>query len=163
MIEEARHRHPAMIVVGLVFLGGFLTIAAATVVSVLADPAPDPATLAVLALPDDIDVVDAHQTCSAVACDGEGAVIRSDGLAAADALTLVEEGLRDLGWRDQKCAGVGACLRWADLGAELVPWVLVDDEPGTAAMRANLDGMGVDQGSLVYLRVFRCGILTTCG
>ena len=46
MIEEARHSHPAMVIVGVVFVILFVAIAAATVVSVIADPIPDPATVA---------------------------------------------------------------------------------------------------------------------
>ncbi len=162
MIEEARHRHPAMVVVGFVLFAGFLAIAVATVVSVITDPMPDPATLSVLALPPGVEVIDAHQTCNSEACDGEGAVLQSDGLTAATALAAVKVQLEGTGWWEHQCPDLGPCLRWHDLGAELVPWVAVNEEPSTAAMRANLDGMEVDQSSLVYLRVFRCGVVMSC-
>jgi hypothetical protein len=163
MIEEARRQHPAMVVVGVLFLVVFLSIAVATVISVIIDPMPDPATLSVLTLPPGIEVIDAHQTCNADACDGEGGVLQSDGLTAATALAAVENQLKDSGWWEHMCGDLGPCLRWHDLGAELVPWVAVHDEPGTAAMRANLEGMDVDQSSLVYVRVFRCGVVVLCG
>jgi len=162
MIEEARSSHPAMVVVGWVFLAVFLAIAAGTVVSVIADPMPEPATLSALTLPPGIEVVDAHETCNADACDGEGAVLRSDGLTAATALAVVETGLLEAGWSERSCGDLGPCLRWRDLGAEVVPWVAVHDEPATAAMRANLAGMELDQSSLVYVRVFRCDVVTSC-
>ncbi|HLE39314.1 MAG TPA: hypothetical protein VJA44_06650 [Acidimicrobiia bacterium] len=163
MIEEARRKHLAMVVVGVAFVIAFLAIAAATVVSVTSDPIPEPATVAALTLPPGIEVVDAHQNCNAEACDGEGAVLRSEGMTAAAALVMVEDRLKGAGWWEHRCGDAGPCLRWRDLGAELVPWVAVDDEPATAAMRANLDGMEVDQSSLVYLRVFRCDVVTPCG
>ena len=163
MIEEARKSHPAMVVVGVVLLVGFLAIAIATVVSVVTDPIPDPARLSSLALPPGIEVIDAHQTCNAEACDGEGAVLRSDGLTAATALAAVKGQLEDTGWWEHQCPNLGPCLRWHDLGAELVPWVTVHEQSAAAAMRANLDGMEIDQSSLVYLRVFRCGVVTMCG
>lgn len=163
MIEEARRSQPAMVIVGVVFLIVFVAIAAATVVSVVSDPIPEPATVAALALPSSVEVVDAHQTCNTEACDGEGAVLRSEGMTAAAALVLVEGRLRAAGWWDHRCGDAGRCLRWHDLGAEVVPWAAVDDEPATAAMRANLDGMEVDQSTLVYLRVFRCDVVTACG
>ena len=43
------------------------------------------------------------------------------------------------------------------------PWAAVADSPATAAMRANLDGMEVDQSTLVYLGAFRCNVVTSCG
>ncbi|MEK7251903.1 MAG: hypothetical protein AAB198_01430 [Actinomycetota bacterium] len=163
MIEEARHSHPAMVIVGVVFVILFVAIAAATVVSVIADPIPDPATVAALGLPSDVEVVDAHQTCNAEACDGEGAVLRSEGMTAVGALATIETQLRDAGWLDNRCGEASWCLRWHDLGAEMGPWAAVADSPATAAMRANLDGMEVDQSTLVYLRVFRCNVVTSCG
>ncbi|MBI5158362.1 MAG: hypothetical protein HZA58_10205 [Acidimicrobiia bacterium] len=163
MIEQARTSHPSLVVVGVVFLAVFLAIAAGTVVSVVADPLPDPATLSVLALPPDIEVVDAHETCTADACDGEGAVLRSDGLTAAKALAAVEASLIEAGWSERECGGDRACLRWHDLGVEVAPWTAVHDRPSTAAMRSNLNGMALDQSSLVYVRVFRCGVVTACG
>jgi hypothetical protein len=163
MIEEARSRHPSLVVVGAVFLAVFLAIAAGTVVSVVANPLPDPATLSALALPPGIEVVDAHETCNADACYGEGAVLRSDGLTAATALAAVETELLGAGWSEQQCGGDRSCLRRHDLGAEMVPWAVVHNEPSTAAMRANLNGMDLDLSSLVYVRVFRCGAVMSCG
>ena len=90
-------------------------------------------------------------------------MLRSGGMTAAAALVMVEGRLREAGWWDQRCGDSGPCLRFHDLGAEVVPWAVVDDEPATAAMRANLDGMEVDQTPLVYLRVFRCDVVTACG
>lgn len=152
-----------MVVVGVAFVIVFVAIAAATVVSVVRDPIPDPATVAALGLPSDVEVVDAHQTCSAEACDGEGAVLRSEGLTAVTTLATIETRLRAAGWWDHECGDIGWCLRWHDLGAEVGPWTAVADDPATAAMRANLDGMSVDQSTLVYLRVFRCNVVTPCG
>jgi hypothetical protein len=163
MIEDARSRHPSLVVIGAVFLTVFLAIAVGTVVSVVANPLPDPATLSALALPPDIEVVDAHETCNADACYGEGAVLRSDGLTAATALAAVETELLAAGWSERECGGDRSCLRWHDLGAEVVPWAMVHNEPGTAAMRANLNGMDLDQSSLVYVHVFRCDVVTSCG
>jgi hypothetical protein len=40
--------------------------------------------------------------------------------------------------------------------------VAVLNDPATAAMRANLNRMQVDQATLVYVRVFRCNVLTPC-
>jgi hypothetical protein len=162
MIEEARTRHPAMVAVGAVLLLGFLVIAAATVLSVVADDTPEPATVAFLSLPAGIEVLDAHQICTAEACDGEGAVLLSEGRTAAVALALVESSLRATGWWEHRCGDDEPCLRRRDLGAEIVPWVAVNGDPATAAMKANLDGMQVDQEALVYVRVFRCNVLTPC-
>lgn len=161
-MDDVRQRHPAMVVVGLVFLAGFLAIAVATVVSVVANPMPEPARLSSLALPADLEVIDAHETCSPDACDGEGAVLRADGLTATTALAAIESSLRNAGWASRHCGELGPCMRWHDLGAELVPWVTVFDQPATAAMRSNIDGMDVDQAGLVYLRVFRCGVVESC-
>ena len=162
MIEEATRRLPTMVVVGVVLLLGFLSIALATVVSVASDDTPEPATVAVLELSTDLEVVDAHQTCSAEACDGEGAVLVSAGRSAMTAVAMVEEDLRREGWWEHLCGDDEPCLRRNDLGVEVLPWVAVHDERATAAMRANLESMKVDQESLVYVRVFRCDIVTTC-
>jgi len=162
MIEEARTRHPAMVAVGAVFLFGFMAIAIATVLSVVSDDTPEPATVAFLALPTEVEVLDAHLICTAEACDGEGAVLLSEGRTAALALALVQTGLREAGWWDHRCGESEPCLRRNDLGAEVLPWVAVHDDPATAAMRANLNRMQVDQESLVYVRVFRCNVLTPC-
>lgn len=163
MIEEARSNHPSLVVVGSLFLALFLAIAVGTVVSVVTDPMPDPATVSALALPPGIEVVDAHETCNSDACDGEGVVLRSDGLTAATALAAVKRQLREAGWLERPCGALQPCMRWHDLGAHVVPWVEVQNDPATAAMRANLDGMRLDQGSLIYVRVFRCDVLISCG
>jgi hypothetical protein len=162
MIEEARTHHPAMVAVGVTFFLAFLAIAIATVLSVVADDTPEPATVAFLALPIEVEVLDAHQICNAEACDGEGAVLLSEGRTALTALALVETSLKATGWWEYRCGDDEPCLRRNDLAAEVVPWVAVDDHPGTAAMRSNLDGMQVDQEALVYVRVFRCNVLTPC-
>lgn len=162
MIEEARTRHPAMVAVGVTLLLGFMTIATATVLSVIADDTPEPATVAFLALPAEVEVLDAHQICTAEVCDGEGAVLLSEGRTAAVAMALVETRLIETGWWEHRCGDADPCLRRHDLGAEVIPWVAVHDDPATAAMRANVDGMPVDQEALVYVRVFRCNVLTAC-
>ena len=126
MIEEARSNHPSLVVVGAAFVTLFLAIAIGTVVSVVADPIPDPATVSALALPPGIEVVDAHETCDSDACDGEGVVLRSDGLTAATALAAVETELRAAGWSERPCGAIRSCLRWHDLGAHVVPWVEVN-------------------------------------
>jgi hypothetical protein len=162
MIEEARNRHPAMVAVGAVFVLGFMAIATATVFSVVDDDTPEPATVAFLSLPIEVEVLDAHQICTAEVCDGEGAVLLSEGRTAAVALALVETRLREAGWWEHRCGDDEPCLRHSDLAAEVVPWVAVHDDPATAAMAANVDGMQVDQEALVYVRVFRCNVLTSC-
>ncbi len=162
MIEEASRRLPAMLAVGVVLFLSFLSIAVATVVSVASDDTPEPATVAVLSLPTDLEVIDAHQTCNAEACDGEGAVVKSEGRSAVIAVAMVQEELRAAGWWEHRCGDDEPCLRRNDLGVEVVPWVAVHEQPATAAMRANIEGMPVDQASLVYVRVFRCNVLTPC-
>ncbi len=162
MIHEARRHQPAMVVVGALLVLGFLAIAAATVLSVVGDDTPEPATMAVLPLSSDIEVIDAHQTCNAEACDGEGAVLLSAGRTASDSVALVESALRAAGWWEHRCGDDETCLRRNDLGVEIVPWVAVLDQPSTAAMAANLAGMAVEAEALVYVRVFRCNVLTAC-
>jgi hypothetical protein len=162
MIEEATRRLPTMVVVGVMLFLGFLSIALATILSVASDDTPEPATVAVLELSTDLEVVDAHQTCSAVACDGEGAVLLSEGHSAMIAVAMVAEDLRRGGWWQHFCGDDEPCLRRNDLGVEVLPWVAVHDERATAAMRANLESMKVDQESLVYVHVFRCDVVTPC-
>ncbi len=151
-----------MLAVGVVLFLSFLSIAVATVVSVASDDTPEPATVAVLSLPTDLEVIDAHQTCNAEACDGEGAVVQSAGRPAMIAVAMVEEELRGAGWWEHRCGEDEPCLRRNDLGVEVLPWVAVHEQPATAAMRANIEGMPIDQASLVYVRVFRCNVLTPC-
>jgi hypothetical protein len=136
-----------MVAVGAVFLFGFMAIATATVLSVVADDTPEPATVAFLALPTEVEVLDAHLICTAEACDGDGAVLLSEGRTAAVALALVQTRLREAGWWDHRCGDSEPCLRRNDLGAEVLPWVAVHDDPATAAMRANLNRMQVDRTS----------------
>jgi hypothetical protein len=151
-----------MVAVGVVLVLAFVSIAVATVLSVVVDDTPEPATVASLSLPAEVEVLDAHQVCTAEACDGEGAVLLSEGRTAAVALALVESRLRETGWWEHRCGDDEPCLRRRDLGAEIVPWVAVHEDAATAAMKANLDGMQVDQEALVYVRVFRCNVLTQC-
>ena len=162
MIEEATRRLPTMVVVGVILFLGFLSIALATILSVASDDTPEPATVAVLELSTDLEVVDAHQTCSAEACDGEGAVLLSEGRTAMIAVAMVSEDLRREGWWEHRCGDDEPCLRRNDLGVEVLPWVAVHDDRATAAMRSNLESMQVDQESLVYVRVFRCNVVTPC-
>lgn len=152
-----------MLAVAVVLTLGFIAIAAATVFSVLRDEVPSPARIDELALPVGYRVMGSHQTCTADACDGEGAVFDLPGRSIDGALDLLGGSLAATGWHDTECsAAVGRCMESNDLRLLLAPWSAVSGEPATAAMRAGLESRSVDQSRLIYVRVSRCGIISPC-
>lgn len=163
MIQEARRLHPAMLTVALAFLSTFLLIVAATIVSVLGDDMPDPASIDELPLPAGIAVLDRQFTCSPDACDGEAVVVESPGMSAQGVLAMIEGRLKASRWTEQPCSGDGVCLGSGDLRALLLPWSRLDGDAGTAAMRTHLGERGAAQDRLVFVHLYRCGVVTPCG
>lgn len=162
MIEEARRLHPSLLAVTIAFFLGFLVIVGATVASVVTDEMPKAASIDSIALPAGVVVVDQHTTCSPDACDGEGVVVESLGLSAPTVLAIVEGRLVNGGWTSYDCGTLASCLSRADLRVSIQLWSDADDTTATAAMRDHLDGMDIDQTALVYIRIWRCDILTAC-
>ncbi|WKZ82186.1 MAG: hypothetical protein QY307_08880 [Acidimicrobiia bacterium] len=163
MIQAARRLHPSMLAVAVVLALGFFAIAAATIVSVLQDEVPSPARIDDLAIPVGYRIMGSHQTCTADACDGEGAVFDLPGRSTAAALDLLAGSLLATGWHETGCSAVeGRCMESNDRRLLLIPWSVVSEEPATAAMRAGVESRSIDQSRLIYVRIVRCGITSPC-
>lgn len=162
MIQEARRLHPSMLAVAVGFLATFLMIVVATVVSVLGDDMPAPASIDDLPLPAGIAVIDRQFTCTPDACDGEAAVVESPGMSAEGVLAMIEGRLKASLWTERGCADGTLCLGRGDLRARLVPWTRLNGDANTAAMRTHLGEQGFAQERLVFVHLYRCGVATPC-
>jgi len=156
-----RHLPPAIVVLGLALLGGFVAIVVGTILSVTGSR-PSTPDIEDLALPAGVEIVDSHTTCNASACDGVGLVVDRDGMGVPDMVDAIAKRLTMDGWHEEAtCVTDARCLERDDLRIVIRPWLDLD-ETVAPAMRDSLTEDGVDQTRLVYLGYFRCGVLRSC-
>ena len=151
-----------LVVTGLLVVG-FITLGAATVISVTRANGPGPPTLADVPIPAGVELVDSHALCQAEACDGAGGVFGWSEVRVEVAVPRLAEHFFGNGWIGDPagCPEGVRCFQQGGLRSTIRPWLEVDETVGTA-MRASIRERGVVEDDLVYVSVVRCGILTDC-
>jgi hypothetical protein len=151
-----------MIVIGALLYGGFVAIAVATFVSLSNGAATAPPDITDVPFPAGTEVIGSHARCTTEACDGHGIVVDWESHTAASSIDMLAGHLESHGWVSlDDCTVEGRCMASGELRAELVPWASVDPGVGPV-MRAAINERDLDESELVYVRLYRCGILTGC-
>jgi hypothetical protein len=162
MIDEARRLPPSMVAVAIAFVSLFVVLASGTIVAVVADDTVEVPGLEELPLDGEAEIVDSIPTCTDTACDGYGILLQGSALDAGELTEVLSAEWGRLGWSRIACADEGElCFAEDDVHISLRHWDQVDPVLAPTFVEGVAD-RGLDPSRLLYVHLYRCGIIHPC-